>query len=383
MTYRNLTTLDPLHGSPRKIDGLDGIRAIAVLLILVFHASIPLIRKSPVDPFGVTVSLGWLASIGFLGVAIFFVLSGFLVSRPFLLAIEGKNRFPNPKHFLRNRACRILPGYYVALFIVFVLPSPVCQNCAERPLRQLLTHMIFTHTFYRDTFFGIIGPMWAVAIEVHFYLLLPLVMYLAYRSRIKPGYTIAGLGLLSIALTAQAPKTSTDLLPYSNIAIFFSVFMIGVVFSWIHIKTNPVANRLSNGLSVIVLMFLVLYFLIPAIRTSLTQHHLILRPIYEWPTIPFLFGLLIFLISFKQSLLGRLLELWPFRLIGLLSYGIFLYHYPVQLAIRELFHLATTTRMGVAQLIFLSFVLSFLLAAVSYRYIELPALKTKFLGVRK
>jgi peptidoglycan/LPS O-acetylase OafA/YrhL len=147
-----------------RIPSLDGVRAIAILLVLYSHASIP----------GHSTYL--IAAVkgrsGFLGVQIFFVLSGFLITALLLREIARRGRVSRSGFYLR-RALRILPAYLVYLAVVAVLP-----RSAEDELtgRDWLTALTYTVNFHSLPIPWPISHVWSLSVEEHFYLAWPLVM---------------------------------------------------------------------------------------------------------------------------------------------------------------------------------------------------------------
>jgi peptidoglycan/LPS O-acetylase OafA/YrhL len=164
----------------KRISGLDGIRGIAILLVQVFHFShARSIMPSQRD------SIAWrFASVGWLGVDLFFILSGFLITRILL-------RSKNAPHYFRNfwgrRALRIFPLYYGTLAILFyVLPTFYPQIDLSKLLdRQLwlwaYATNIWTFRYGRwgfDTASIDLNHTWSLAVEEQFYLIWPLIIFL-------------------------------------------------------------------------------------------------------------------------------------------------------------------------------------------------------------
>ena len=154
----------PAWLSRGRIPSLDGVRAIAILLVLYAHADIP----------GHSAFL--LAAIkgrcGFLGVQLFFVLSGFLITALMLRERERTGGVSRAGFYLR-RALRILPAYAAYLVVVAVLP-PMADN--ELTRSDWFSALTYTVNFHPLPIPVAISHIWSLSVEEHFYLLWPLVL---------------------------------------------------------------------------------------------------------------------------------------------------------------------------------------------------------------
>lgn len=160
----------PPAGSPR-FPLIDGLRAIAALAIVATHvAALTAFNQS--SPVG-----AWTARMDS-GVAIFFVLSGFLLYRPWVGArLEGRPG-PRPLTYLRRRALRILPAYWVALTVMGLLVS------AQVPLvfsENWWVYYGLLQSWSSTTILGGIGVAWSLSVELAFYVLLPLLAWASAR----------------------------------------------------------------------------------------------------------------------------------------------------------------------------------------------------------
>lgn len=159
-----------------QIPALDGVRGIAALMIMVFHGW----------QGGVLNCLGRFAKVsvfGQTGVDLFFVLSGFLITR-ILISTKGSPHYF--KVFYTRRALRIFPLYYLFL-VIFCFVLPFIKGEAFIPFSQSWWYWIYLQNV-PDTFHGLAangpGHFWSLAVEEHFYLLWPLVVYLTPIKRL-------------------------------------------------------------------------------------------------------------------------------------------------------------------------------------------------------
>ena len=149
---------------PRN-QGLDVLRGVAILMVMVNHLE-PNIVPGFLAPSGAAGFLYWhIKGFGTTGVDLFFVLSGFLISGLLFKELARTQRIDFPRFWLR-RAFKIIPSYLLLLLVLHLCGTTAW---AERPW----THLLFLHNYLDNS---TNGPTWSLAVEEHFYLLLPLVL---------------------------------------------------------------------------------------------------------------------------------------------------------------------------------------------------------------
>ena len=147
-----------------KLYGLDHLRALAIILVFLFHYQLPF--------FGHPVWLSSLAKFGWTGVDLFFVLSGFLIASQLFEQIKSGTRVSFARFFLK-RAFRIFPAYWVVTALYFCLPV-FHERESLPPLWKLLT---FTQNLGLDlSTSGTFSHAWSLCVEEHFYFFLPLIL---------------------------------------------------------------------------------------------------------------------------------------------------------------------------------------------------------------
>ena len=171
------------------------MRSLAILAVILFHVNAYHGEGTLPD------ALVPLARLGWMGVDLFFVLSGYLIgSQLFRPYLAGEH--PGPWTFYRNRLFRVLPAYFVVLALYYVLPVWSEDPGHMAPLWQYVT---FTFNLFVD--FGVyqaFSHTWSLCVEEHFYLLLPLIVLFMMRkpSLKRTAALLAGLVLLGIGLRA-------------------------------------------------------------------------------------------------------------------------------------------------------------------------------------
>lgn len=197
--------------APRRRNGeIEGVRALAALAVLFTHVSLNAMGNR--GPFG-----GLLARLD-VGVAVFFVVSGYLLYRPFAGAILRGEPLPSVRRYLRHRLVRIVPAYWLVVVASFlfapavglVMPSvgfsPTPSGSTHLPLGEMAKFVTFTQVYWKDTISGPFPQAWTLAVEMAFYLLLPLLALLLARvaghtraARLRQQWVLLG----GLVVTAQ------------------------------------------------------------------------------------------------------------------------------------------------------------------------------------
>ena len=207
----------PSPTSPRD-PALTGLRAVAALLVVSTHAAFA-------TGYLLHGYLGTVYARLEIGVAVFFVLSGFLLFRPWVRAAAGGRRAPSVRRYGRQRMRRIVPAYVVTVVAVFEIYTVFTPGPNPGQTWQgLLRYLSFTHIYTDDYLVTLLHPglsqMWSLAVEASFYVALPVLAFLVLqvlcRGRWRPGRALAGIGLLAAVTPAWLiVVAATDLLPNS------------------------------------------------------------------------------------------------------------------------------------------------------------------------
>ncbi|AHC26800.1 MULTISPECIES: acyltransferase family protein [Mycobacteriaceae] len=199
-----------------RVDALTGVRAVAALLVVLTHAA----YTTGKYPQGFTGSFWSRAEIG---VPIFFVLSGFLLFRPWVRASAAGLPSPSVRRYAWHRVRRIMPAYVVTVLVAYAVyhfreagPNP--GHTWEGLLRNLTLTQIYTDNYLYSYLHQGMTQMWSLAVEVAFYLVLPVLAWLLLvvlcRRRWRPGLLLTGLGVLFAISPAWLWLVhSTDFLP--------------------------------------------------------------------------------------------------------------------------------------------------------------------------
>jgi peptidoglycan/LPS O-acetylase OafA/YrhL len=385
-----------------RLPGVDGLRAVAEGCILIYHCWI---YSSPTgEPLGLGGFGRFLLPHLPVGVSLFFALSGFLLYRALAMAILQGQPLPSVGRYLRNRALRIFPAYWTILAVTgVILPAVMVRNSTTLELGRisgqfddLLKNMFLMQNYFRDSWDTGIGPVWSLAIELHFYLALPLLGLLAVqiggrfmRSRSRalvaffPAIALGSVGVIGSLAEGWTADWSNDFWHSVLVrGIFYhaDLFAFGTGLAVLWAATTLGLVRLPRWWRPAAVTGLISAALL---AVGLTDRGILDRyqGAFQYEALLSLSCVLLIALVVLPSedrdarpLLIRLLELRPVVAIGLVSYSLFLWHEPV---IRSLQQRGLTLGgpQGFVINLILAALVSGLLAALTYRFVEAPFIR--------
>lgn len=333
---------------------IDGLRAFAIISVILFHAGLRFFEG------------------GYVGVDVFFVISGYLITKLILEEIQAGTF--NIVNFYERRARRLLP----ALYFVMTLCIPFAWFLLiPSDLKEFGQSLIYVSFFASNFLFWLesgyfdisseLRPLlhtWSLAIEEQFYILFPICFLLLWRFRTKSIiFILLSIFLLSFYLaelaTLYAPNAGFYLLPTRAwellIGVFTAFFLNGRTFF-----RSLLINQTISLFGLIMIFYSVFAFdesrpfpgrfaLIPTLGTSL-----------------------VILFTAPKTIVYKLLTLKPIVGIGLISYSAYLLHQPILAFLRHMYYGKVSDI-----LIFILCIFSIFLSWISYRYIESPFRKNK------
>ena len=369
----------PPPGNPR-FPLFDSLRAIAALSILVTHTALVSGANEHVWYGRYTARLDS-------GVAIFFLISGFLLYRPFVAARLVGHRGPRLRDYARRRVLRIVPAYWLALTVLAIYPGLDGMWTGHS-----WAYYAFVQTYHGRWTLGGIGPAWSLCIEVSFYVALPFLAFAVRRwgprgdRRAIVRSELILLTLIFVAsILVRATQTGKQIevtLPaqadWFALGMFLAVTSAALagrepgVIGWIRRYPGAmwgiafaifwyVSNELNLGRGVFA-------------RETIYQnvmHHLLYGLVGFFLLIPAVFA------DDGGGVPRRILRNKVLSWFGLISYGLFLWHAPIaaNLSVRDGGHLFNHSRM--LGLTLGTFVIATIVAALSYDLVERPILRYK------
>jgi len=185
--------------SGSRVDALDGLRGIAILLVLWFHTWQLSWLRADVHLFGRTFNFNFIPEMGFFGVDLFFFLSGCVLFYPYARHLLEGRPLQTVAEFAYRRAIKILPSYFLSIALIVALLRPDVGSTFVQITWQFVSHAAFVFNWWPQTSGAINGVYWTLGVEVQFYVLFPLVSW-AFRRR--PIWTFAAMCCIAIAWRA-------------------------------------------------------------------------------------------------------------------------------------------------------------------------------------
>ncbi len=334
----------PRAQTARHVDALDGMRALAAFAVLATHAGFNSGRSLDSGPFAPL-----LARLDF-GVTVFFLLSGFLLYQPFVLAAVQHVRPPNIGRFYLRRAMRILPAYWIAIVVTLTWLTARAADGGD-----YASYLLLVQTYNHHNVDPSLTQMWTLAVEVSFYAVLPAIAYLARgtwqgrRAAVRRNGGVLVV-LLSVAVAANVVGhamagrglDSLIWLP-ANLDWFAAGMGLALLSTVLRTEQRPTrftqAVREITASPITCWVIGALLFWLAALPLTGPRNLLLPTP-WEWSTKHALYGLaatalLAPLMLGDGGIIGRALAIRPMRVLGDLSYGIYLWHLPLLLAIQR------------------------------------------------
>ena len=173
-----------------RLGALDGLRGIAIALVLWFHVWQVTWLRADVPFSGGRVNVNVIPETGFLGVDLFFFISGFCLFAPYADALARRVAPPSLRDFAYRRALKIVPSYVFAIGAMTALGLAHFTSAAEA-VREIVRHLLFIHVWFPESYGSINGVLWSLGVEVQFYALFPLVAWCALRRPLATFFVIA------------------------------------------------------------------------------------------------------------------------------------------------------------------------------------------------
>lgn len=215
---------------------LDGIRAVAILIVVWYHFW----QQSWLTPIAGPVNLDWLVRNGSILVDMMILLSGFCLFLPYAREMVLGEKAVRCSEFYVKRVARIAPSYYLSLVIVllfFAIPLGEYGGDLSFMWADIFGHLTFTHNLFGNLASStkLNGVLWTVAVEVQFYIIFPL---LAKWFRKQPILTYIGMvaiGFVSSYMISSQFDTIDQTLYVNHTLTFFSVFANGMLGAWLYV----------------------------------------------------------------------------------------------------------------------------------------------------
>lgn len=349
---------------------IDGLRGIAALSVFVFHAwlyTLPVVDAAGAERTPATDLIRELR----LGLVLFFILSGFLLYRAWASAALGRRSAPGRATYAVHRIGRIIPAYWLAIIGSIAMLYPIAGSPGVRlpPPELLPLFFVFAQNFSPQTLLKLDPPMWTLAVEACFYVLLPLFGWLALRGRATGRAQLAvpaALLLIGVGFNGSLVAFDPDDLRWSkSLLAMLPYFAVGMGAAVLVAGRRPTAAQaralVAGGLALVTVNV--------ALQVSAGRGADIVDFLRVIRDLPAALGFAM-LICLAATTAPRSLAWKPLAWCGLISYGLYLWHVPVLLVLRA----GGLLPLDVPGATLVGLPVSLLAGWLSFRFVEAPAI---------
>jgi peptidoglycan/LPS O-acetylase OafA/YrhL len=357
---------------------LTGLRGLAALGVLLLHANM-----LAGHPAGVPAPLAYLFNMGWAGVDVFFTLSAFLLTLPFVEAQQRGDPEPSLREYWRHRAWRILPAYWVqvAILLGLLLAGVSAASLWRSPDPASLLRNVFFLYNLAPGYGAALPPWWTLPVELGFYLLLPW-----FARLLRPGRWPWLLLLIAASLAWRAWVLHAgfgreqEVYWSDHLPGRLHQFIVGMLAAWLLVRRQSLfaawtpRQRDLLGLGA-VLAFIALPALgLPALGRVYSGSPVAQPLLLAWHLYASLVvALLLIVLASGPSLLARVFGAGGLQALGLVSYSLYLWHYPVMTILRESLGGYARVQSEFVPFFFYALLFSLLAAGASWWLVERPA----------
>lgn len=365
----------------KKVLGIEGLRAVAVISVILYHANIY-----------------WLFPGGFLGVDIFFSISGYLITSIIVEELSYKSNINLP-NFYWKRVKRLMPALYSMLIVVYLLSFWFAQDSIDKTFKDIQAAFLYYSNWWQiysnQSYFeasgrpALLQHLWSLAIEEQFYLFWPACVLVALKVTNKKILAFIAIALSIFSTALMAFKAITLSIPVDNnpSEIYLRTdthimgLFLGAFFACIYpLKANDsffISKRLRISKSLIdILGMISIVILIIAMQYRLENLSFLYRGGFLFFN---LLACIAIIASVTQGSISSIIFSNPLLTwIGTRSYSLYLWHWPIFMLLRPGFELPDENIYQILRLF-----LTVVAAEISYRFIENPFRSNKIFSLNR
>ena len=382
--------MKPGASTSSRIPALDGLRGLACLAVFGVHFH----QHTGWDCRWGYVDLGRFLDNGNTGVALFFILSGFLLGLPYWKGRWSSDRRTDVASYGLRRIARIIPAYYLCLTALVVLNR---HWASPQELGDTALHYLFLHNYSSRSFYSISDPFWTLAVQAQFYVLFPFMLW-GLRHLNPQGWGVVGLLGLSIvaaygahlglmtwgtadnggAVSALVTETRSAVATHSVLA-HLPHFLLGIVAGRFFIDASlhgGQRRRINiNPIWADAVCLVTAVSMVMILASPLDDRVQLPYGRYNFPVVP-LFIAAIIVCAPVATTARCVLDWFPLRGLGVISYGVYVYHLP-SLNVTAKLMKRSGFDVSAYWLVFATagLALTILIATISFVAVERPALR--------
>ena len=310
---------------------LDGIRAMAILIIVWFHFW----QQSWITPD----LFGWLPRYGYLFVDMMILISSYCLFLPYARKMVYGEPVQSDKEFYKKRIARILPSYYFSILVVLLFFALPCgeYNSIWDCLKDLLTHVFLVHNWLPETVASthLNGVLWTVALEFQFYIIFPLIAKAFTKKPIITYVSMLAVGLTSCLVISFCDNINTEL--YVNNALtFVLVYANGMLGAWAYMaltknKTHTIMRGIICTFITVACIFAYRMLCLSIGDGSLQKWQIDYRLILS-----IVFTIFIICTSMSLKFFRKIFDNRLARFISTISFNLYIWHQFVAVKLKEL-----------------------------------------------
>lgn len=368
-------TSESFKNEKTDLPELNGIRAIAIILVILHHCylavgSASFSKYKYANIFSKIFSK--ICENGRMGVDIFFVLSGFLIGGQLLKNIIENNKIELKKFYLK-RIFRIFPAYYFCL-IIFIILFYGIENLS---IQKFISHLLY----FQNYWYNIYEITWSLAVEEQFYLILPFLLFI-FKDKMRSSNKYV---LILFSVIILIPFANRCII-YSKLTNIFDSKMIGLkIFGAFHTRFDQLfigvlcayiyykfRFRMNNKMFVLITQYLSACLFLVLIYYS-GMNGSFYKIVIQFTLIGISVGIFILSSVLIKSFISKILSLKIFGFIARISYPLYLYHYfSIWIIDKNKFFITQNIWINFMFYIYGIFIFSILISLLSWLFIEYP-----------
>ena len=290
---------------------VDYYRALAVTMVTLYHIHMGIGSGS--FSFFYRFDLYAPLGNGWIGVGIFFIISGYCMGMSTAKDLSNGVTFLKSCRYLLKRFLRIAPAYYISILVWFILINYFAITKKSTELYDIFTHMLFIHNLISDTIYTINGVYWSIGVEMQFYILLPMIIALA--TTLNRRILLLLLCLISTFVTWRSDLSHAYKIGLAN---YLTLFVFGWMLYEYRLSVHALLSKRKLGVFCLAAAVIMMFYKGKSYNNA--------EKIYEM-IVSALFGLSMIYFVIKQPAGESNIIKEAAALTGRASYSIYLYNY--------------------------------------------------------